>query len=114
TGALVSRAPEVLEAGAGIDALSAELNHCQIEIATGICDDLSRAEAELEGLRAAVRNAGDKSGTRPSALASHPFSSWDDQEVNTDKERYARLVQTYQHVARQQAICGCHVHVGID
>lgn len=114
TGALVPRAPQVLEAGAGIAALESELNRCQIEIATGVCTDLAQAEGELEGLRAAVTRAGARSGTRPSALASHPFSSWGDQELNTDKERYVRLEETYRQVAWQQAICGCHVHVGID
>jgi carboxylate-amine ligase len=114
SGALVSRAAEVLAAGQEIDALASELNRCQIEVATGICDDLTEAEHELEGLRAAVMRAGTGSGSRPTPLASHPFSSWDDQELNTDKERYVRLEETYQQVAWQQAICGCHVHVGIE
>jgi carboxylate-amine ligase len=114
SGALVSRAQEVLDAGKSIDVLSAELNRCQIEVSTGVCSDLAVAERELEGLRAGVTRAGERSRTRPSALASHPFSSWDDQEVNTDKERYVHLEETYQQVAWQQAICGCHVHVGVD
>ncbi len=114
TGALVPRAPKVLAAGAAIDALESELNRCQIEIATGVCEDLAQAEGELDSLRAAVTRAGARSGTRPSPLASHPFSSWDDQELNTDKGRYVRLEETYRQVAWQQAICGCHVHVGID
>jgi glutamate---cysteine ligase / carboxylate-amine ligase len=114
TGALVSRAPEVLEAGAGVEALTSELSRCQVEIATGICDDLQQAERELDGLRSAVMRAGERSGTRPGALASHPFSSWDDQEVNTDKERYARLERTYQQIVWEQAICGCHIHVGVE
>ncbi len=114
SGALVPRSREVLAAGADIDALESELNRCQVEIATGVCRDLAHAEGELVGLRAAVTEAGAGSGTRPSAMASHPFSSWEDQEVNTDKERYARLVDTYRQIAWQQAICGCHVHVGIE
>ena len=114
TGDLVSRAPDVLEAGRDIDGLASELNRCQIEIATGICDDLAQAEQQIAARRAEVTKAGAHSGTRPVALASHPFASWDDQEVNTDKERYVRLLETYQQVAWQQAICGCHVHVGIE
>jgi carboxylate-amine ligase len=114
SGALGPRAAEVLEAGREIDALAAELNRCQIEVATGVCDDLAQAQRELEGLRAAVVRAGAGSRTRPAALASHPFSSWDDQVVNTDNDRYVRLEETYRQVAWQQAICGCHVHIGID
>ncbi len=115
SGALVSRAPDVLAAGEGMgDVLAAELNRCQVEIATGVCRDLGQAERELEGLRAAVTTAAAASGTRPAPLASHPFSSWHDQELNTDDDRYLRLEETYKRVAWQQAVCGCHVHVGID
>jgi carboxylate-amine ligase len=114
SGSLVPRASEVLAAGSDIAVLAAELNRCQIEIATGVWDDLAGAEREIDDLRAAVAKAGASSGTRPTALASHPFSSWDDQEVNTDKARYVRLEETYRQIAWQQAICGCHVHVGIE
>jgi carboxylate-amine ligase len=47
------------------------------------------------------------------ATGTHPFSSWEQQCVHREIERYARMEERYQVVARQQVICGCHVHVGI-
>jgi carboxylate-amine ligase len=114
SGDLVARAPEVLASGRSMgERLSAELNRCQVEIATGICGDLGHAERELTRLRQEATAAGAAVGALPAALGSHPWSSWYDQEINTDKDRYVRLEETYRRVAWQQAICGCHVHVGV-
>jgi carboxylate-amine ligase len=48
------------------------------------------------------------------AVGTHPFGRWEDQQVDMSNDRYRRMVEEYQNVARQQVICGCHVHVGID
>src|SRR3546814_11361324 len=45
-------------------------------------------------------------------MATHPFSSWRTQEVDTDEERYEALADRYRLLVREQVICGCHVHVG--
>src|SRR3546814_18025998 len=46
-------------------------------------------------------------------MATHRFSSWRTQEVDTDEERYEALADRYRLLVREQVICGCHVHVGI-
>lgn len=38
---------------------------------------------------------------------------WRDQRVDRSSARYRRMEEVYQAVARQQIICGCHVHIGI-
>ena len=48
------------------------------------------------------------------AAGTHPFSSWRTQQIDVDVERYAEMDERYQVVARQQVICGCHIHVGVD
>ena len=46
-------------------------------------------------------------------VGTHPWSSWQDQAVEDERARFRQMEDRYQRVARQQVICGCHVHVGI-
>ncbi len=115
-GDLVPRAKELLVATP--DALDervvAELSRCQVETTSRVCDDLDDLSAELVRLRSAVVDVGRPLGLRALAVASHPWAAWDDQSVNTDTAHYRRLLATFQQVARETVICGCHVHVGIE
>jgi glutamate---cysteine ligase / carboxylate-amine ligase len=116
TGDLVPRSSELLplaERHLG-DRVTSELNRCQIETATGIHDDLGELRAELEASRRAITKAGEEIRCDVLAAGSHPWSSWQDQEIYADKARYREMEDKYQRLARRQVICGCHVHVGID
>ena len=93
--------------------VSLELNRCQIEIGTPVCTTLDEISSHLSRLRASLDAAAEPLGTAIAAVGSHPFSSWRDQEVDTTNDRFSRMDDVYQIVARQQVICGCHVHVGI-
>jgi carboxylate-amine ligase len=94
--------------------VSPELNRCQIEIASGVCETIEQLYVDLRNARKALGSAAESLGCAITATGTHPFSSWEDQRVNTAIERYRRMEERYQVVARQQVICGCHVHVGID
>jgi carboxylate-amine ligase len=96
------------------DSVCGELNRCQVEIQTGVCTTLADVEHDLRRLRTQLSELGAPLGLDIAASGTHPSSSWADQEVNRDKEHYAELEHRFQIVARQQVICGCHVHVGID
>ena len=96
------------------DLVCPELNRCQIEIQTEVCSTLADVDGNLRQLRTGLSELGAPLGLDIAATATHPSSSWADQEVNRDKEHYAWLEDRFQMVARQQVICGCHVHVGID
>jgi glutamate---cysteine ligase / carboxylate-amine ligase len=116
TGELVSRSHEVLaraERRLG-DEVSPELSLCQIEIGTPVCTSLDEVRQHLHRLRGEVAAAARPLGLGIAATGTHPFSPWEGQRIDRSKERYAELGDKYQVVARQQVVCGCHVHIGID
>ena len=116
SGALVPRARDVIgpamrRIGA---AVTTELNLCQIEIGTEICTSLSDLGDELTRLRRGLTDAAAEVGCRIAAVGTHPFSPWEHARIDVENERYERMEADYQLLAREQVICGCHVHVGID
>ena len=115
TSALVPRAEGFLEqARAALgDAVDPELNLCQIEVETPVCTTLAQVRHELIRLRRGLDSAADRVGNRVVAVGTHPFGFWQDQRIDHENERYRRMEDVYQIVAREQVICGCHVHVGI-
>lgn len=114
TRALKPRSNQVLEdmedVGAGCAAH--ELFLAQIEIGTPICHTLDDVRRELRQLRRAVIEAAQEEESAIAAASTHPFSHWRDQPV-TPKARYLDLEESFQQIAREHLICGCHVHVGI-
>ncbi|WP_422932150.1 carboxylate-amine ligase [Singulisphaera sp. PoT] len=114
TRALVQRAGRLLPRAkeAVGDEVTNELFLSQIEVGTPVCRTLAEVRAEIIRLRRAVIAAAEKTGCRIAASGTHPFSRWENQRI-TPKDRYVGLAEDYQHLAREQIICGCHVHVGI-
>ena len=95
------------------DEVTNELYLSQIEIGTPVCQTLADVRAELIRLRRAVIAAARENGSRIAAAGTHPFSHWGDQTL-TPKPRYRELAADFQQLIREQIICGCHVHVGIE
>ena len=89
-----------------------ELNLSQLEVGTAVCRTLDDTRRELVRLRNSVISAAAEEDTAVVASGTHPFSDWLGQ-VTTPKPRYQRLEDDYQQLAREQLICGCHVHVCI-
>ena len=116
TGGLVPRSDALVPAARDLvgDAVSSELNLCQIEVATTVCTQLSEVRSQLRRFRAGLAAAGRPLGLAPAACGTHPFDSWRRQRVDDRVERYRRMERVYQIVAREQVICGCHVHIGIE
>ncbi len=90
-----------------------ELRTSQIEVMTPVCRTLSEVRAELSRLRRAVIGAAAEEGCRIAAASTHPFSPWQEQPI-TPKERYFKIVEREQQLAREQVVFGFHVHVGIE
>ena len=90
-----------------------ELMQCVLEVNTDVCHKVSDAEASLKKQIALVESVTDQMGLRLWWGATHPFSRWDEQKV-TEDERYQRLVDLLQDMARRLVTFGLHVHVGVD
>jgi carboxylate-amine ligase len=90
----------------------AELLADQIEIETTVCHTLEEVRADLTRLRRQVAGAAEAQGRCIMASGTHPFSTFEGQRT-TPKERYLALEHDFQQLAREQHICGSHVHVGV-
>jgi len=90
-----------------------ELRLSQIEIGTPVCHTLPEVRGHLQRLRREVMSAAQQEGKQIASAGTHPFSHWKEQPV-TPKERYQDLASDYQQLTREQTICGCHVHVGLQ
>lgn len=90
-----------------------EVQQSQIEIGTPICKTLADVRSELVRMRGEVIAAAAKDGNQIAAAGTHPFSSWEEQQL-VPKERYQGLMRDYQQLTRELIICGCHVHVGVS
>ncbi len=94
------------------DQAQPEMLATQVEVETAICHTLDEVRSELTRLRRRVAEVAEAQGRRVLASGAHPFSTWEGQRV-TPKERYLTLEHDYQQLAREQLICGCHVHVAV-
>ena len=115
TGDLVAASAEVLPPARDRlgEAVTTELNLCQIEGDTPVCTTLDELQGELGRLRRGLTDAAREQGAAVVALGTHPFSDWEDQHVDVGNARYADMVERYEVLARRQIICGCHVHLGL-
>lgn len=116
TGAMSQVAPQVIEelSPGGIDPrIKPELLRNTVEIATGVCGDVGAVGAEIGELLDRVAASAGRRGAAVIGGAMHPLARWEDQLI-TDKERYARLVDRIQVFVRQLVTWGLHVHVGVE
>jgi len=114
SGALVPRAPEVLEMlGSGRVGITGELLTNTVEVMSDPHARVADAMADVRERIRTVRTATDPLGIALLSAGSHPFANWQDQSVS-DKSRYRTLVERTQWWGRNMMIWGNHVHVGVD
>jgi len=89
-----------------------ELLESCIEIVTGVCADVSEAEADLATSVATITREAAAIGLAPLGAGSHPMTDWATQEISPNP-RYAKLIEDMQWLARRLQIFGVHVHVGV-
>ena len=93
--------------------MTREFLQSQLEVGTTKCASVPEAAAEIRELRTTLAAIADDYGYAIIATSTHPFANWATQRF-TPRERYDKLAQDHQVVARRMLICGNHVHVGID
>jgi carboxylate-amine ligase len=89
-----------------------ELMQSYVEVNTGICVDTDDVRRDLGEKMQALCHMACDAGLMVAWAGTHPISRWDTQEV-TDNDRYRRLIDQLQYVARRLVTFGVHVHVGL-
>lgn len=92
--------------------LKPEMMQSVVEVGTHVCRTAEEARVEIVRLRGAIASLAAKQGLTIAAAGTHPFSSWETQEIYPH-ERYYGVVNEMQDAARQLLIFGMHVHVGM-
>ncbi len=93
--------------------VKAEMHQSVVEVGTRICPTIKEAREDLFDLRRQMIHLAHRHGLLLVAGATHPFADWRKQEIYPD-ERYHRVVEDLQTVARANLIFGLHVHIGIE
>lgn len=90
-----------------------EFLRTQIEVGTRPCRSLEEARQQLTQLRSTIGRLARQHGLAPIAAGTHPLARARTLKT-TEKERYQSLARDLAGAGRRLAICGMHVHVGID
>ena len=90
-----------------------ELMQSVIEITTPVCTSAAEVELQLRRLRRYVAGVAGAEGCRFASAGTHPFSLFERQRI-TAKDRYRKLVDQMQYIARRELIFGMHMHVAVD
>jgi carboxylate-amine ligase len=89
-----------------------ELLQSCVEVITGICQTVAEAKADLDETVGQVRKIAAERNVGVMCSGTHPITDWATQRI-TDDERYMKLVERNQWMARQLQIFGVHVHCGV-
>ena len=95
------------------EAVKPEMHQSVIEVGTRVCKDIREARENILALRRQMITLASEHGMWLAAASTHPFSDWKSQEIYPD-ERYARVVEDMQLIARANLVFGLHVHIGIE
>jgi carboxylate-amine ligase len=113
---LVNRFEELQAAAQGTELephLVGELIASEVEVRTGRCGTFAEAAELLGERRAQLRGLADGVGVALSAVATHPWSPWQEQRI-IDTPHYRRNDELLRYVVWRNNTFGLHVHVGIN
>ncbi|MEC3957675.1 glutamate--cysteine ligase [Nocardia sp. CDC153] len=112
TGAPVGRNADVVRTAAdfGVD-LQMEIMRCQVETNTRVHTNTADLLRELRELRRGAAASAEKNDALLLAAAVPPNVP---EELSiTGTPRYQRIAENFGRLAREQGLCGCHVHVAV-
>jgi carboxylate-amine ligase len=113
---LTNRFEDVQAAAKGTDLephLVGELIASEVEVRTGRCETFTEAAEKIGERRVQLRELTDGVGVGLSAVATHPWSRWQDQRI-IDTPHYRRNDELLRYVVWRNNTFGLHVHVGIN
>lgn len=96
------------------DRAQTELHRSQIELASNPCRTLVELGSELTDLRQKVVAAAAEHGCSVVASGSFPGRMGTSGRLITRKARYEQMAADNAILAREQLICGCHIHITAD
>jgi glutamate---cysteine ligase / carboxylate-amine ligase len=88
-----------------------EFRPSMLEMATPVCTTLPELGGELSRLRRAAATAARAAGARLVAIGATPIA--EPQRTVSDNPRFRAIARHYGPIARDPAVCGCHVHVAV-
>lgn len=95
------------------DTFTSELHQSSIESRTAVCSTLDELRTELVRTRSVLADAADAEGLAIASAGTVPLID-PSLQVVTDTRRFRGMLDDYQHLVREQVICSCQVHVGIE
>ena len=93
--------------------VKAEMHQAVVGVGSKVCRDIKEAREDMRSLRREMISLSSENGLLLGSASTHPFADWKVQEIYPD-ERYYRVVEDMQLVARANLVFGLHVHVGIE
>ena len=95
------------------EAVKPEMHQAVIEVGTKVCHNIKEAREDIKQLRQQMITLAGENGLLLAAASTHPFADWKVQEIYPD-ERYQRVLEDMQMIARANLVFGLHVHIGIE
>ncbi|MFB6718507.1 glutamate--cysteine ligase [Kribbella sp. NPDC056345] len=110
TGKPLPRSQAVVDDLPDLD-VTLELTRAQVEINSPVCNSAAELHRHLTSMRKELAGAAHSEGARLLAIAVPPAGKA--AQLVTKKPRYRELAERFGLLAREQGICGCHVHVDV-
>jgi len=95
------------------ESVKPEMHQAVIEVGTKVCHNIKEAREDIKQLRQQMITLAGENGLLLAAASTHPFADWKVQEIYPD-ERYQRVLEDMQMIARANLVFGLHVHIGIE
>lgn len=93
--------------------ITTELHQSVVEIGSKICGNIREARHEVTKTRSTICAVAREHDLRIAAAGTHPITHWAD-VATTESERYNKILDDLQVVARANVIFGLHIHIGIE
>ncbi|WP_344182925.1 glutamate--cysteine ligase [Kribbella lupini] len=110
TGQPLPRSKAVAEGTEGVD-VELELTRAQVETNSPVCETADELHEQLTVMRKKLAVSAAEQGGRLLAVAAPPTG--EAAHLVTRKPRYLEMEGRYGLLAKEQAVCGCHVHIDV-